>query len=460
MTNQVSASHRQLSIRGDMIVQGDAEYDSARQVYSLMHNRFPAVIVRPLDAQDVAAAVRYAAQNRLAVAVAVRGGGHSAAGYGTLDDGLVIDLSRMRGITVDPVARVARAQGGITAGEFTTATSPHGLITPFGDAPTVGVGGITVGGGVGYLTRKLGMTIDSLLSVEIVTADGSILRANETEHPDLFWAVRGGGNFGVITELEFRLHPVDMVLGGPLFLPATRDTIRGVIELTQNAPEDLTTISAVMRVFPNPMMPPAVHNQLALMVIPVWAGDLEAGEEVLAKFRALATPFADFIRPTSFVGMYEGEHPPRMTSYVRSMLMESIDDAAIDSMLAHFDVDRLPKSEAMKVVQIRVLGGAMARVPSDATAFSHRSANLLFAFAAAGFDPGDISAHRHWVDSQMRVMLPHSSGTYLNFLDDEGDARLRQAYSGSSYQRLAEVKRRYDPNNLFQHNANIAPAQA
>lgn len=459
MTNQVSASLQQLSIRGDVIVQGDAEYDSARQVYSLMHNRFPVAIVRPLDAQDVATAVRYAAQNGLAIAV--RGGGHSAAGYGTIDDGLVIDLSRMRGITVDPAARTARAQGGITAGEFTVATSEHGLLAPFGDAPTVGVGGITVGGGVGYLTRKLGMTIDSLLEVEIVTADGSIVRANETEHPDLFWAVRGGGgNFGVITELEFRLHPVDMVLGGPLFLPATRDTVRGVIELTQNAPEDLTTISAVMRVFPNPMMPPAVHNQLALMVIPVWAGDLEAGQQVLAPFRALATPFADFIHPTPFIGMYEGEHPLRMTNYVRSMLMESIDDAAIDSMLAHFDVDRLPKSEAMKVVQIRVLGGAMARVPSDATAFSHRSANLLFAFATAGFDPADISAHRQWVDSQVRVMLPHATGTYLNFLDDEGDARLRQAYSTASYQRLANVKRRYDPNNLFHHNPNIAPAQA
>jgi len=461
MSNQVPAVHRRLAIRGDVILPGDAEYDSARRVHNLLHDRFPAVIVRPVDADDVVSAVRYASENGLTVAV--RGGAHSGAGYGTIDDGLVIDLSRMRAISVNPAARVARAQGGITAGEFTAATSPHGLVTPFGDAPTVGVGGITIGGGVGYLTRKLGMTIDSLLAAEIVTADGHKIRTSETEHPDLFWAIRGGGgNFGILTELEFRLHPVNMVLGGPLFLPATRETVRGVIELTQKAPEDLTTISAVMRFMPSPMMPEAVHNRVTLMVIPVWAGDLDAGQQVLAPFRALATPFADFIHPTPFIGMYEegggpGEH---YTSLVRSFMGNSLDDAAIDAMLDHFAADRVPSQRSMTVAQIRVLGGAMARVPSDATAFSHRDAQVLIGFAAVGFDPSEYPAHLAWVESLYNAVRHHATGSYLNFLEDEGDSRIRQAYSAATYQRLAEVKRRYDPNNLFRHNPNIAPAKA
>jgi FAD/FMN-containing dehydrogenase len=449
------------AIRGEIILSGDTNYDAMRQVHNLLRDGRPALIVRPVDSDDVVHAVRFASD--LGLTVAVRGGGHSGGGFGTVDGGIVIDLSLMRAISVDPDARIARAQGGITAGEYTAVTMTHGLITPFGDSPSVGIGGLTLGGGIGWLGRKLGMTIDSLLAVELVTADGRKLHVNETEHPDLFWAIRGGGgNFGIVTSFEFRLYPIDTVLGGALYLPPTRDVMRGVIDLARQAPDELTTISLVMHVLPSPELPEALHGQLAVIVMLVWAGDLEAGQRALSPFRALAKPMADLVRPMPFSAMYEmfaaaGEP---VTSITRAFMADSLDDVAIDAMLASLEQTRLPSSSSITVIQLRILGGAIARIPVDATAFAHRDANLMVAIAALGFEPVELDDQQARLESVFAAVRHVSTGAYLNFLDDEGEIRIREAYPESTYRRLAEVKRRYDPDNSFHLNQNVRPAEA
>jgi FAD/FMN-containing dehydrogenase len=448
------------NFQGEIIVPGDSEYDEARHVHSLLYDKHPALIVRPLDADDVVQAVNFAVDKDLTISV--RGGGHSGGGFGTVDDGIVIDMSLMRGITIDPVARVAHAQGGITAGEYTTATLAHGLVTPFGDSPSVGIGGLTLGGGIGWLSRKLGMTIDSLLGAEIVTADGRKLHVSENEHPDLFWAIRGGGgNFGVVTAFEFRLHPIDTVLGGALYLPPTRDVIRGVIDLAQQAPDELTTISLVMPIMTSSELPEALHGQLSVIVMLVWAGDLEAGQRVLAPFRALAEPMADLVRPMPFSAMYEMLAPAAVpiTSVTRAFMADALDDATIDMMLMSLEKTRLPSSASTAVIQFRVFGGAIARIPADATAFAHRDAPLLVAIATLGFEQAALDDQQAWVESVFAAIQHTSTGAYLNFLDDEGEARIRQAYPETTYQRLAQVKRRYDPDNRFHLNQNIPPAK-
>ncbi|MBK8026578.1 MAG: FAD-binding oxidoreductase [Chloroflexi bacterium] len=460
LADQISQFRRRF--RGDVILPDDSDYEGARRIHNTLFQRYPVVIVRPHDADDVSAAVRFAVQQDLPLAV--RGGSHNNGGFATIDDGMVIDLSRMRGITVDAQAHVARAQGGITAGEFTAATSAYGLATPFGDSPTVGVGGITLGGGIGWLTRKYGMTIDSLLAAEVVKADGRVLRASATEHPDLFWALRGGGgNFGVVTTFEFRLYPVETVIGGMLMLPATREVIRGVIDLSVRAPEELGIISAVMRASPMFGLPESMAGMPVVMVLPVWVGDVEAGQRALDPFRKLAEPLADMTQPMPYRAIYEaegGDIPEHYTSVARNFLADSLDDAAIEAILAHLAADRVPSQSAMTAVQIRPLGGAMARVPTDATAFAHRNANLLVVAAAAMFDPSEYDAHRDWVEGLYQAMRPGATGAYLNFLEIEGEARLREVYPDKTYQRLAEVKRKYDPDNVFRHNQNIAPAGA
>jgi FAD/FMN-containing dehydrogenase len=448
------------AIHGEMILSDDTDYDAARHVHNLIHDGYPALIVRPVDTDDVVSTVRFAVD--IGLTIAVRGGGHNAAGFGTVDGGIVIDLSLMRAITIDADARIARAQGGITAGEYTTATLVYGLVTPFGDSPSVGIGGLTLGGGTGWLSRKLGMTIDSLLAAELVTADGRKLHVSETEHPDLFWAIRGGGgNFGIVTSFEFRLHPIDTVLGGVLYLPLTRDVIRGVIDLATQAPDELTTISMVMRVPPVPDLLPELHGQLSLMVMLVWAGDLVVGQRVLAPFRALAAPMADLVRPMPISAMYEmfvaaGEP---ITNIARAFMADSLDDVAIDAMLASMEKTRLPSSSSTAVIQFRVFGGAISRVPAAATAFAHRDSTLMVSIATLGFEQGALDDQQAWVDLVFAAMRHVSTGAYLNFLETEGDVRIREAYPETTYRRLAEVKRRYDPDNLFHLNHNIRPIE-
>ncbi|MBA3874821.1 MAG: BBE domain-containing protein [Anaerolineae bacterium] len=290
-----------------------------------------------------------------------------------------------------------------------------------------------------------------------------MVTASETEHPDLFWAIRGGGgNFGIVTSFEFRLHPIDTVLGGVLYLPLTLDVIRGVIDHATQAPDELTTISMVMRIPPVPDLLQELHGQLSLMVMLVWVGDLDAGQRVLAPFRALAEPMADLIRPMPISEMYEmfaaaGEP---VTNIARAFMADSLDDAAIDAMLVSMEKTRLPSSASTAVIQFRVFGGAMARVPVDATAFAHRAATLMVSIATLGFEQEALADQQAWVDSVFAAMRHVSTGAYLNFLESEGDARIHEAYPETTYRRLAEVKRRYDPENLFHLNQNIPPTRA
>jgi FAD/FMN-containing dehydrogenase len=444
---------------GELLRAGDPGYDDARRGYNLLHDLRPAVIVRPVDGGDVARALELAAGAGLEVAV--RSGGHSLAGYGGTEGGLLLDLSAMRAIEIDPAARVALVEAGSTAGQLTGAAAAHGLVVPFGDSPDVGVGGITLGGGVGWLSRKLGLTVDSVEGVELVTADGQALQVDDARHPDLFWAVRGGGNFGVVTRFRYRLHPIGEVLGGALVLPATGEVIRGAVGLADAAPDELTTIMLITRLPPLAMVPPEAQGRLGILVTLVWCGDLAAGERVVDGFRRLAPPIADLVGPRPYPSMYEllGEAPPSVTNITYSFAADELDEAAIGSILEALDEPSRRSGEALAAVELRVLGGAVGRVPVEATAFAHRRRKLLCSVVAAGFAEDDSDRHRRWVRSLAGALRRLVKGAYLNFLDAADEGRLHEAYPDGTYQRLAEVKRRYDPGNRFRRNLNIRPAE-
>lgn len=442
-------------LTGQVIRPTDAAYDEARQVHNASYDRHPAAIVRIADSRDVAATVQFARANHLGVAV--RSGGHSLAGHGTGDGVLVIDLGGLRGLHIDPEARLAWAGAGLTAGEVTEAASPHGLAVPFGDTGSVGVGGITTGGGIGFLARKFGMTIDNLVSVEIVTADGRIRTASVAENPDLFWGIRGGGgNFGIVTRFCYRLQAVgETILGGALFMPPTRDVLRGLVPLAASAPEELTTISMLMPIPAAPFVPEELHGKLSMVVMFVFAGDPAQGEEALSPFRALATPMAELVAPMPYAGIYrltEGA-AERHASTTRSMFMDAFDDDAVDAVMRAIEAP-------MGMVQLRVLGGAMSRVPTGATAFAHRRQPVLLTIITPLPRPSGTEAAlaaMRWTADLYGALRPMANGVYANFLEDEGDARIREAYPGDTYRRLVALKRRYDPTNLFRLNQNIRP---
>jgi FAD/FMN-containing dehydrogenase len=336
------------------------------------------------------------------------------------------------------------------------AAAEHGLATGFGDTGSVGIGGITLGGGVGFLVRKFGLTIDSLLAADVVTADGELVRADAESHPDLFWAIRGGGgNFGVATRLHFRLHEVPTVVGGILILPATSEVIASFLAEADAAPDELSTIANVMPAPPMPFVAPEHHGKLVLLAFMTYAGDVEAGERAVAPFRALATPIADLLRPMSYPEMYmpeEGEFHPIGT--VRSMFVDEIGPKRADAILEHLEAS----TAMMRVAQLRVLGGAMARVPADATAFAHRSSRIMVNVAALFERPEESATHEAWVTGLADALRGDDRGVYVGFLGDEGAGRVRDAYPGPTWDRLAEIKRRYDPTNLFHLNQNVPPA--
>jgi FAD/FMN-containing dehydrogenase len=441
-------------ISGRLIVPGDEDYEAARKVHQAAVDVRPLAIVRAADARDVAFTVLFARDNELELAV--RGGGHSAAGYGTVDGGLVLDLADMRGLHIDPDAQVAWAQPGLTAIEFTEAAAAHGLATPFGDTGAVGIAGLTLGGGIGWLVRKHGLTIDALIGVEIVTADGRQLVANEQEHADLFWAVRGGGgNFGVVTRFQYRLYPVGMILGGAVILPPTSEVLRGLVAAADAAPRELSTISFFLNAAPPlPFLPPEHHLQPAVIVMFAYDGDPEAGEAAIAPFRSLATPLAELAVPMPYPGMYqftaEGAAPSAST--MRSGFFETLDDETIETILLEM---ASVSGSGMAFTQIRVLGGAMADVPVDATAFAHRDAKVMVSILATHGE--DRTTAEAWVLNYFEALAPKTTGVYSNFLDAEGEGRVRAAYPSATYERLVDVKRRYDPSNLFRRNQNIRP---
>lgn len=442
------------AIHGRVIAPDDAEYDKARTVMAGGIDRRPAVIVRVADADDVARVIALARETGLELAV--RSGGHSGAGHSVCEGGIVLDLSDMKDMDIDVEGRTAWAETGLTAVEYSTAVGTHDLATGFGDTGSVGIGGITLGGGIGYLVRKYGMTIDDLLAADIVTADGELLRVDAENHPDLFWAIRGGGgNFGVATRFQFRLHEVPTFVGGMLVLPATADVVAGFIAAAEAAPDELTTIANVMPCPPMPFVPEGLHGQLVVLALMAYAGEVEAGQRALAPFRALATPIADLLAPIPYPEIY----PPADDSYHPLAIARTMFVDRIDLPVAATIMDHLQASDAaMRVAQLRVLGGAMARVPADATAFAHRSSRILVNVASFYEGPDDRDIRAAWVDGLVAALRQDDPGAYVNFLVDEGEERIRDAYPGATWDRLAAVKARYDPTNLFQLNQNIPPA--
>jgi hypothetical protein len=378
----------------------------------------------------------------------------SIAGHSTSEGGIILDLSAMKGIEIDVEQQTAWAEAGLTAGEYTEAAGAYGLATGFGDTSSVGIGGLTLGGGIGFFVRKYGMTIDDLLAAEIVTADGRLLYIDNESYPDLFWAIRGGGgNFGVVTRFKFRLHKVDTIVGGMLVLPATAETITSFIDAAQAAPEELSTIANIMVAPPMPFLPPEAHGKLIIMAMIVYAGDVEAGQQALAPFRSLAAPIADLLRPMPYPEMY----PPEEDDYhplgvVRSLFLNQFDHGVAATILDHLQ----NHSGSMAVAQIRVLGGAMARVPVDATAYAHRTSPIMVNLAALYQDPQEKPANETWVTNFAADLYQGNNGVYVNFLSDEGKARLRSAYPGRTWDRLKTIKQHYDPTNLFRLNHNIS----
>jgi len=439
---------------GRVIASNDASYDEARAVFYGGIDRRPALIVRAKDDSDVSRVVCLARENGLELAV--RSGGHSLAGYGVSEGGVVLDLRAMKALNIDSAGRTAWAEAGLTAGEYTNAAGAHGLATGFGDTASVGIGGLTLGGGVGYLVRKHGLTIDDVLAAEVVTADGEFVCADTETHPDLFWAIRGGGgNFGVVTRFQFRLHEIDTIVGGMLILPATPEVIASFVAAAENAREELSTIATVMKAPPLPFLPAELDGKLIVMAKLVFAGDLEAGEHALAPFRSLAKPVVDTVKPMRYPEIYppdQGHHP---VASIRTMFLETIDRSVSEAIAAHLRAS----TAQMAAIEIRVLGGAMARVSADATAFAHRRSRIMVNIAAMYADSGEVAMHDQWADDFAKALRQGDDGAYVGFLGGEGEARVREAYPGSTWERLAAIKGRYDPSNLFRLNQNVPPSK-
>ena len=454
-TNRVSIKQIRSDLSGRVIGPDDPEYDEARTLFYGGFDHRPAAIVRVANEEDVSRVITLARDAGLELAV--RSGGHSLAGHSVSDGGIVLDLSDMKALDIDSPARTAWAQTGLTAGEYTAAAAPHGLGTGFGDTGSVGIGGITLGGGIGYLVRKHGLTIDDLLAADVVTADGRLLRVDPETHPDLFWAIRGGGgNFGVATRFRFRLHEVGTVVGGTLILPATPEVIASFIAEAEAAPEELPTIANVMPAPPMPFVPEEHHGELVVFALLMHAGAVEAGERAVAPFRALATPIADLVKLMPYPEIYPPEdeeyHP---TAVARTMFVDAIDHDVAETIY-----ENLRASDAtMRVAQLRVLGGAMARVPIEATAFAHRRSRIMVNVAAFYEGPEDRPLREAWVSDFAAALDQGDAGAYVGFLADEGEDRIRAAYPESTWDRLAAIKAKYDPTNLFRLNQNISPAE-
>ncbi|MGW0499676.1 FAD-binding oxidoreductase [Streptomyces sp. NPDC003007] len=440
---------------GQIIGPDDAEYEVARTVYAGDVDRRPAVILRPRNAQQVANVVALTQETGLSLAV--RAGGHSGAGHGICEGGIVLDMAGMRAMEIDVEARTAWAEGGISAGEYTEAAAEHGLATGFGDNTQVGVAGITLGGGIGFLSRKYGMTIDDLLAAEIVTADGELLLVDEHHHPDLFWAIRGGGgNFGVVTRLKLRLHELTSVYGGIMVAPVTSDILEAYIAEAEAAPEELSTIVNVWTAPPFPFVPEEYHGKPIILAVMCYAGPAEAGEEVVGRFRAIVPPLADMVQAIPYPRMFPPADPlMRPVSVARNLFIDRVDRATAKTIVDHVTTS----SAIVAGAQLRVLGGALARVPSDATAFAHRQSKIMAHLSAIYADPADRELHDTWVEDFMTAVRQSDPGSYGNFVVDARPEQIREAlYPGATGERLAQIKAKYDPTNVFSSNHNILPA--
>jgi FAD/FMN-containing dehydrogenase len=448
----------QRGFRGELIRQGDATYDEHRKVWNGSIDRSPALIARCAGVEDVVAAVAFARTTPLPVAV--RSGGHSFPGLSVCDAGIVIDLGPMKGIAVDPDARTATVQAGVLWGELDQATQAFGLATTGGIVSHTGVAGLTLGGGIGWLQRKHGLTVDNLLSAEMVTADGHLVRASETENADLFWGLRGaGGNFGIVTEFVFRLHPVGpTVLAGPIFWPIEEAPrlLRFYRDWILDAPDELMTIVIHRKAPPLPFVPTELQGKLVVGVACCHAGAVEDGVEAVRPLKAFGAPALDLCRPKPYVehqGMFDPSYPHGWHYYVRACDVAALSDDVIDVTVDH--AHRIESS--LTTFPIWQLGGAVARVDDDATAFNGRHAGHAFNLSAIAETAQGLERERDWSRAFWSALEPSHTSVYVNFLMEEGQDRVRQAYGAEKYDRLKALKRRYDPDNFFRLNQNIPP---
>jgi FAD/FMN-containing dehydrogenase len=444
-------------VRGDVITREDEDYEQARRVYNAMIDKHPHVIIRVRDAGDARLAVDFARENELDLSI--RGGGHSVPGFGTCDDGVVLDLSLMRGVRVDPRSKTARAEGGATWGDLNHACYSFGLATTGGIISTTGVGGLTLGGGIGYLARGFGLSCDNLVSCDVVTADGNFLTASETDNEDLFWALRGGGgNFGVVTSLEYKLHPVKDIYGGPMFfeLEHTADILRFFGEFIADAPEELGGFPAFQIAPPLPFIPEERHGDTFCAIVACWAGPIDEGEGALKPIHDVAPVVAEHVGPMPYPMLnsaFDALVPPGLQHYWKANFVRELTDEVIDAHLEHG-----PKVPVVNsTVHIYPINGACHRVGPDDTAFGHRDANFATVIAGMWPEASDNDKNIAWVRDYYAATAPHSEeGGYINFAADDDQDRVASNY-GANYGKLAEVKRKYDPDNVFHMNQNIKP---
>ncbi len=444
-------------LRGDVITPEDTGYDEARAVHNGMIDRRPAVVVRVANAGDIMTAVDFARETGLDLAV--RGGGHSAPGFGTNDGGLVIDCSGMRGVRVDPVSRTARAEPGVTWGDFNAATNAFGLATTGGVISTTGIAGLTLGGGIGYLSRGLGLSLDNLVSADVVTADGQFLMTSEKEHPDLFWALRGGGgNFGVCTSLEYRLHEVDQVHFGPMFyeVEEAETILRFYRDYIKDAPREMGVFPAFQIAPPLPFIPEDRHGDMFVALVACWAGPLDQAEQQFAAFRDVAEIKAEHVGTVPYPAInaaFDGLFPKGLRQYWKGNFVKELTDEAIAAHLEHGPAAPTVSS----TMHLYPINGACHDVGPHETAFGHRDANFSMVILSGWDDPVNDDANIEWVRDYSDAISPHSEpGGYVNFMGADDDTRIRANY-GENYDRLVEVKRTYDPDNLFRGNQNITP---
>ncbi len=445
--------------RGALLRPGEEGYDETRRIWNGGIDRYPALIARCVGADDVVAAVRFAREQDLLISV--RGGGHAVAGHAVCDGGIMIDLSLMKAVRVDPVARTVRAAGGVLWGELDRATQQFGLATTGGMISHTGIAGLTLGGGLGHLMRKHGLTVDNLRAVDLVTADGERMHVDAETEPDLFWGLRGGGgNFGIVTSFEYQLHPVGpLVLGGPIFWPLDQapEVLRFMRDFAPQAPDELGITMALTMAPPLPFLPAEQYGKPVLAMVPLWAGDPAEGEEVIAPLRAIGSPIAELVRPVPYVAlqsMLDGGAPHGRHYYWKSHRIPTLSDPVIDTIWEHAEAMTSPFSQ----IGMMAVGGAVSRVDPASTAVGEREVGFEIHMPAA-WSPSDPNSQRHidWVRDGWEALRPHSVGVYTNFLSDEGASGVEAAYGGR-LQRLTVLKDRYDPRNVFRLNANILPS--
>ncbi len=447
------------SLRGELVRPGDKDYDNTRKIWNGMIDKHPALIARCTGVADVITAVNFARANKLLVAV--RGGGHNVAGNAVCDGGIVIDLSRMKGMRVDPVACTARAQAGLVWGDFNHETQAFGLVTTGGFISTTGIAGLTLGGGVGWLMRKYGLVCDNLLSVDVVTADGRFLTASKTENADLFWGLRGGGgNFGIVTSFEYQLYPVGpMVLAGVVVYPAVKakEVLKFYQEYANTAPDELGSWVFLRTVSKVSFLPEHMHGTNVVVIGVCYAGPIGEGERVVQPLREFGPPLVDTIRPMPykvFHTMFDSDVPPGNLVYWKSGYLRSLNDDVIDTLITHAWNTRSPWSFAI----LGHMGGALSRVGVDETSFGDRYGEYVIMINAMWTDPQESDEHIRWAREFFASTEPFSTGgVYVNFLGTEGEKRVKAAYGEAKYKRLVALKNKYDPTNFFSLNQNIKP---